>query len=88
MLSRVGTSYGDLCARVLYRKLVRGRTYPVAARTGPYYFAEEVYRVDGKLVSKYVGIVRASDGDVIEERGGEGKPKRTTESEEIQQKLL
>lgn len=57
-----------MCATVLYRKLNGGRLYPKAARTGPYFYAEEVSRVDGKLVSKYIGIVKSSEADVIERR--------------------
>ncbi len=46
-----------MCAIVFYRKCIRGKTYPKAARTGPYAFAQEVTRVNGKVVSRYVGIV-------------------------------
>jgi hypothetical protein len=56
-----------LCATVFYTKRIGGRLYPRAARTGPYAFAEEVSRVNGKVVSKYLGIRRLPDApDVIE----------------------
>ena len=58
-----------MCAVVFYRKRIRGRLYPVKARTGPYAFANEVTRVDGKVTSKYVGILPVPEGkrvDVIE----------------------
>jgi len=76
-----------LCATVFYRKLIKGRLYPKAARTGPYAFANEVSRVRGKVVSKYIGIVKVPDSasvtesadvvesgegtDVVEKSGGE-----------------
>jgi len=47
-----------LCAIVLYRKCVKGRLYPKAARTGLYAFAEEVTRVNGRVVTRYLGIMR------------------------------
>ena len=62
-----------MCAVVFYRKLVRGRLYPVKARTGPYAFANEVTRVGSKIASKYVGIVKVPEGkkvDVPERRLG------------------
>jgi hypothetical protein len=37
-----------LCAIVFYRNRIKGRLYPKASRIGPYAFAEEVRRVDGK----------------------------------------
>jgi hypothetical protein len=62
-----------LCAIVYYRKTKLGRLYPKAARTGPYAYAQEVTRVGGKVVTKYLGIVRIPEGrgqDVIEKGGG------------------
>ena len=62
-----------MCAVVYYRKRIRGRLYPVAARTGPYAFANEVTRVSGKITSKYVGILKVPEGksvDVVETRSG------------------
>ena len=47
---------GALCATVFYRKRIKDRLYPKAARTGPYAFAEEVRRVDGMSLSRYVVI--------------------------------
>jgi len=62
----------DLCATVFYRKLIRGKLYPKAARTGPYAFAQEVKRVNGKVVTRYIGIMKvlARDAAVIENSGG------------------
>jgi hypothetical protein len=62
---------GVLCATVFYRKRIEGRLYPKAARTSPYAFAEEVRRVDGKVVSRYVGIVQVPErANVIEMEEG------------------
>jgi hypothetical protein len=56
-----------LCATVFYTKRIGGRLYPRAARTGPYAFAEEVSRVDGRIVSRYLGIRKLPHApDVIE----------------------
>ena len=56
-----------MCATVFYTKRIGGRLYPRAARTGAYAFAEEVSRVNGKVVSRYLGIRRPPDApDVIE----------------------
>lgn len=56
-----------MCATILYRKLIKGRLYPKAARNGPYAFAQEVTRVQGK-------IVKVPEGqDVIERDETEGK---------------
>ena len=58
-----------MCAVVFYRKLIRGRLYPVKARTGPYAYANKVTRVGGKITSKYVGILQVPERkrvDVVE----------------------
>jgi hypothetical protein len=60
-----------LCALVYYTKTINGRRYPKAARTGPYAFAQEVRRVDGRVVTRYFGIVRVEERtDVIEMEEG------------------
>lgn len=66
-----------MCATVFCRKLVKGRLYPKAARTGPYAFAQEVSRVRGKVATRYVGIVKvpenasvADERDVVESEAG------------------
>jgi len=61
-----------LCATVFYRKLIKGKLYPKAARTGPYAFAQEVKRVNGKVVTRYIGIMKvlARDAAVTESSGG------------------
>ena len=62
-----------MCAMIFYRKRIRGRLYPVKARTGPHAFANEVTRVGSKIISKYVGILKVPEGkgvDVIETRAG------------------
>ena len=59
-----------MCATVLYRKPIRGRLYPKAARTGPYAFAQEVSRMRGKVVTRYIGIMRVPKGSVIENGDG------------------
>ena len=50
-----------MCAIVFYRKQINGRIYPKAARTGPYAFAQEVSRVDGRVVTRYLGIVQVPE---------------------------
>jgi hypothetical protein len=60
-----------LCAIVYYRKTSKGRLYPKAARTGPYAYAQEVTRVQGKVVTKYLGIVRLSEKGDATGKGGE-----------------
>ena len=60
-----------MCAIVFYRKQINGRVYPRAARTGPYVFAQEVRRVDGKVVTTYIGILRVPDGESVVESKGE-----------------
>ena len=77
-----------MCAIVFYTKTINGRRYPKAARTGPYAFAQEVTRVDGRVVTRYLGIVQVLEErtDVIEmeEESNDHKP---GEPEEVQQKL-
>ena len=76
-----------MCAIVFYTKTINGRKYPKAARTGPFAFAQEVRRVDGRVVTRYIGIVQVEGTtDVIEmeEGSNDHKPR---EPEEIQQKL-
>ena len=70
-----------LCATVYYTKQVRGRLYPKAARTGPYAYANEVSRVRGKVVSKYVGIVKIPEDTDVVEKGGEADADQFDESE-------
>jgi len=73
-----------LCATVYYTKQVKGRLYPKAARTGPYAYANEVSRVRGKVVSKYVGIVKILEGTEdtnVVEKGGEPDADQSGESE-------
>jgi hypothetical protein len=53
-----------LTATVFYTKEINGRLYPKAARTGPYPFAQEVSRVDGKVVTRYIGIERLPNGAI------------------------
>jgi hypothetical protein len=73
---------GALCATVFYRKRIKGRLYPKAARTAPYAFAEEVTRVDGRVVSRYVGIVQVPEkANVIEMEVGHGPPTRRTRTD-------
>ena len=59
-----------MCATVFYRKRIRGRLYPKAARTGPYAFAQEVSRVDGRVVTRYLGIVQVRGEDGCSRNGG------------------
>lgn len=41
--------------------------YPKAARTGPYAYAQEVTRVNGRVITRYVGIVRVSENTPVKE---------------------
>jgi len=77
-----------MCAIVYYTKTINGRRYPKAARTGPYAFAQEVTRVDGRVVTRYIGIVQISEEgtDVIEMEEGSNDHK-PEQPEEVQQKL-
>lgn len=66
-----------MCATVFYTKLINGRLYPKAARAGPFAYANEVSGVQGKVVSKYVGIAKVPDNtnvvesaDVVENKAG------------------
>jgi len=78
---------GALCAIVYYTKTINGRRYPKAARTGPYAFAQEVSRVDGRVVTRYLGIVQVGERiDVIEMEEGSNDHK-SEQPEEVQQKL-
>lgn len=45
-----------MCVNFYSRKHLKGRLYPKAARTGSYSDANEVNLVNGKVVSKCVGI--------------------------------
>jgi len=78
---------GALCAIVFYKKLIRGKLYPKAARTGPYAFAQEVSRVDGRVVTRYLGIMQVvPERDVIEmEEGSHGH--QPGQPEQVQQTL-
>ncbi len=73
-----------LCAIVLYKKRIRGRLYPKAARTGPYAFAQEVSRVNGKVVMRYLGIVQVQDSTGVIEREGESNDDNSSEQESVQ----
>jgi len=78
---------GALCAIVFYKKRIRGKLCPKAARTGPYAFAQEVSRVDGRVVTRYLGIMQVPErADAIEmEEGSHGhQPGRP---EQVQQTL-
>jgi hypothetical protein len=76
----------DLCATVFYKKWIRGRLYPKAARTGPYAFAQEVSRVNGRVVTRYLGVMQVPGRVPVTEMGGESDDE-STESESVQQKL-
>jgi hypothetical protein len=76
-----------LCATVLYRKWIKGRLYPKAARTGPFAFAQEVNRVDGRVVTRYIGIVEVPDRMDVVEMGGESDDDNSSGQGSFQQKL-
>jgi hypothetical protein len=78
-----------LCAIVLYKKRIKGRLYPKAARIGPYAFAQEVTRVNGKVVTKYIGIMKVQeDTTVIETEEERRNDHPTSEPESLQQTLF
>ncbi len=55
----------------------------------PYAFAEEVSGVDGRLVSRYLGIVKLPDqANVVEMGEEESHDDQLSEREQVQQKLL
>ncbi len=63
--------------------------YPKAARTGPYAFAEEVRRVNGKVVTTYLGIRELpNEVNVTEIREEESHDHQPGQPEEVQQKLF
>lgn len=54
---------------VFYTKTIGGRVYPKARREGENVaYANDVYRKDGKVVSKYVGILQVPKGVKVEEK--------------------
>lgn len=73
-----------LCAVVYYTKWKKGRLYPKAARTGPYAYAQEVTRVQGKVVTKYLGIARVPEKTDVIEKGGEEGANHPGESKQVQ----
>ncbi len=76
-----------MCATVFYRKHIKGRLYPKAARTGPYAFAQGVSRVNGRVVTRYLGIVQVEERANVVEREEGSNADQPGEPEEIQQKL-
>ncbi len=76
-----------MCAIVFYRKHINGRLYPKAARMGPYTFAQEVNRVDGRVVTRYIGIVEVPGRVPVMEKGGESDDE-SSKSESVQQTLF
>jgi hypothetical protein len=86
MLNCAGTKVA-MCAIVLYRKWTKGRLYPKAARTGPYAFAQEVNRVDGRVVTRYIGIVQVPDGTKVAKMEGESVDDNSSGQESLQQEL-
>jgi hypothetical protein len=76
-----------LRATVLYRKWTRGKLYPKATRAGPYAFAQEVNRVNGRVVTRYIGIVQVPDGTKVVKMEGESVDDNSSEQESLQQKL-
>jgi len=71
-----------LCATVFYKKLIKGKLYPKAARDGPYAFAQDVSRVRGKVVTKYLGIVKVPEDAVVIENNDDADQSDVIESEE------
>ena len=77
----------DLCAIVFYNKRIRGRLHPKVARTGPFAFAQEVCRVKGQAVTKYLGIVKLPEKADVIETGEESNDHNPERPEQVQQKL-
>ncbi len=71
-----------MCAIVYYTKQIKGRLYPKAARFGSYAFAQEVSRVRGKVVTRYVGIVKVPKDAAVVENGGEADETDAIEKDE------
>ena len=62
----------------------QGQALPEGRQDGPYAYANEVSRVRGKVVSKYVGIVKIPEGTEdtnVVEKGGEPDADQSGESE-------
>lgn len=76
-----------MCAIVFYKKQINGKTYPKAARTGPYAFAQEVRRVDGRVVTRYLGIMQVKERADVTEREEGTNDHQPIEPKEVQQKL-
>ena len=72
-----------MCATVFYRKQIRGRIYPKAARTGPCAFAQEVNRVDGRVVTRYIGIVQLPEKADVVEMGEESNDSEPGQPEQV-----
>ncbi len=79
-----------MCSTVYYTKLIRGRIYPKAARNnGRYAYCQSVNRVDGKVMSKYLGIRKLPRGKVARlEEGGATLEPRQGESEATKARRL
>ena len=77
-----------MCAIVFYTKQIRGRPYPKAARTGPYAFAQEVSRVNGRVVTRYFGIMQVPGNAVVVAREEESDDNNSGQQEPVQQKLV
>ena len=77
-----------MCATVFYKKWIRGKLYPKAARTGPYAFAQEVRRVNGRIVTRYLGVMQVPGRVPVAETGEDTDDDNSREQETVQQKLL
>ena len=82
-LSALARCRGDLCAIVFYKKRINGQVYPKAARTGPYAYAQKVERINGKVVTRYIGIARVPERHDVIEKGGEDSADRSSQFQEI-----
>jgi hypothetical protein len=78
---------GALCAIVFYKKRIRGKLYPKAARTGPYAFAQEVSRVDMRVVTRYLGIMQIPERVDVKEMEEGSHDHQPGQPKEVQQKL-
>ena len=76
-----------MCAIVFYTKTINGRRYPKAARTGPFAFAQEVNRVNGRVVTRYLGIVQVEERTDVVETEEEANDHKSDQPESVQQKL-
>ncbi|MDV3278537.1 MAG: hypothetical protein LYZ69_08785 [Nitrososphaerales archaeon] len=72
-----------MCATVYYTKLMKGKLYPKATRTSSFAYANEVNRERGRVVSKYIGIMKVPEGSDVVEKGGDADADSPGEPQQV-----